>query len=216
MIQYAIERKTLIRVHVKINPKASVLNMNCCRALIVNLQKVFYNSQASVGDRQYTIILFISIIFFPTIRNYLNDREGAPLSFGRILAPHNAPPTIPKYFTILMTEMRDAIIFVGCWRPPNAPPSPDATILNYLNDREVAGIIFCRILAPPPMTPQYLTILMTERRGAIIFCRTLAPLNAPPDATILNYLYDREGGGAIFFCRILAPPPPFPRRHNTY
>ena len=68
-----------------------------------------------------------------------------------------------------MTEMRDAIIFVGCWRPPNAPPSPDATILNYLNDREVAGIIFCRILAPP---------------------------NAPPphDATILNYLNDREKG----------------------
>ena len=59
----------------KINPKASVLNMNCCRALIVNLQNVFYNSQASVGDRQYTIILFISIVFLPTIRNYLNDRE---------------------------------------------------------------------------------------------------------------------------------------------
>ena len=33
----------------------------------VNLQKVFYNSQASVGDRQYTIILFISIICLPTI-----------------------------------------------------------------------------------------------------------------------------------------------------
>ena len=40
IIQYAIERKTLF------NPKASVLNMNCCRALTVNLQKVFYNSQA--------------------------------------------------------------------------------------------------------------------------------------------------------------------------
>ena len=59
-----------------INPKASVLNMNCYRALIVNLQKVFSNSQASVGDRQYTIILmFISIIFLPTILNYFNDRE---------------------------------------------------------------------------------------------------------------------------------------------
>ena len=112
-----------------------------------------------------------------------------------------------------MTEMRDAIIFVGCWRPPNAPPpSPDATILNYLNDREVAGIIFCRILAPPnappPMTPQYLTILMTERRGAIIFCRTLAPLNAPPDATILNYLYDREGGAPFSFVGFWRPPSP--------
>ena len=30
--------ETLMRVHVKINPRASVLNMNCCRALIVNLQ----------------------------------------------------------------------------------------------------------------------------------------------------------------------------------
>ena len=67
-----MQRKTLIRVHVKINPKASVLKMNCCRALIINLQKVFYNSQASVGDRQYTIILFISIMFLPTILNYLN------------------------------------------------------------------------------------------------------------------------------------------------
>ena len=66
---------TLIRVRVKINPKASVLNMNCCHALIVNLQKVFYNSQASVGDRQYAIILFISITFLPTSLNYLNDRE---------------------------------------------------------------------------------------------------------------------------------------------
>ena len=72
---YALERKTLIRVHVKINPKASVLNMNCCRALTVNSQKVFYNSQASVGDRQYTIILIISIIFLPTVLNNLNDRE---------------------------------------------------------------------------------------------------------------------------------------------
>ena len=63
------------RVHVKINPKASVLNMNCCRALIVNLQKVFYNSQASVGDGQYTILLFISIILLPPILNCLNDRE---------------------------------------------------------------------------------------------------------------------------------------------
>ena len=80
-----------------------------------------------------------------TILYYLNDRKrGAPVSFRRILAPPRIrpqcpPPTIPKYFTILMTEMRDAIIFVGFWRPP-----------------------------PPPLTPQYLTILMTERGGAII------------------------------------------------
>ena len=61
----------LIRVHVKINPKTSVLNMNCCRALIINLQEVFYNSQASVGDRQYTIILFISIMFLAANCNIL-------------------------------------------------------------------------------------------------------------------------------------------------
>ena len=45
------------------------------RAMTVKLQKIVYNSQASVGDRQYTITLFISIIFLPTILIYLNDRE---------------------------------------------------------------------------------------------------------------------------------------------
>ena len=95
------------------------------RALTVNLQKVFYNSQASVGDRQYTIILFISIIFLPTILNYLlrqrkrerekereimrereiereRDRErgggGGAVIFCRILEPPNAPsPGPPQY-----------------------------------------------------------------------------------------------------------------------
>ena len=53
------------------------------------------------------------------------------------------PATIPKYFTILMTEMRDAIIFVGFWR--------------------------YSMPTPPPLTPQYLTILMKAReRGAMI------------------------------------------------
>ena len=79
-----------------INPKASVLNLNCCRALIVNLQKVFYNSQASVGDRQYTIILFISIIFLPQYLTILMTERGAPLSFCRILAP--PPPNAPPRF----------------------------------------------------------------------------------------------------------------------
>ena len=68
-----------------------------------------------------------------------------------------------------MTEMRDAIIFVGCWRPPNAPP--------------------------PPLTPQYLTILMTERWRALSFVGFWRPPMPPPhDATILNYLNDREKG----------------------
>ena len=46
-----------------------------CRALTVKLQKILYNTQASVGEMQYTIILFISNIFLPTIVIYLNDRE---------------------------------------------------------------------------------------------------------------------------------------------
>ena len=67
--------------------------------------------------------------------------------------------------------------------PPPHAPSPKATMLNHLNDREgrgAEGITFCWILAPPP----------------------------PPDATILNYLNDREGAPLSFvgFC----PPPPFP------
>ena len=71
----------------------------------------------------------------------------------------------------LMTGRGGAIIFVGFWRPAMSPP--------------------------PPLMPQYLTILMTERGYAIIFCKLLAPRNAPPpspDATILNYLNDRERG----------------------
>ena len=131
------------------------------------------------------------------------------------------PPTIPKYFTILMTEMRDAINFVGFWRsrppPPPMPPSPDATILNYLNDSEGGRhYLLYGFGAPPPQTPQYLTILMTERGGggAIIICRILASPNdpPPPDDTILNYLNDRERGAPL--CRILTPPPP-PLVQNT-
>ena len=164
IIQYAIERKTLIRVHVKINPKASVLNMNCCRALTVNLQKVFYNSQASLGDRQYIIILFISIRFLPTILYYLNDRDEGRYYFCRILAP--PPPLTPQYLTILMTERGRALYFVGFWRPPPQcpPPSHDATILNYLNDREGGAIFLCRILAPPPPSPDA-TILINDLNG---------------------------------------------------
>ena len=167
--------------------------MNCCRALIVNLQKVFYNSQASVGDRQYTIILFISIIFLPTILNYFNDRErGRHYHFvGFYRPPMPPPPTIPKYFTILMTEMRDSY-FCRILAPPNAPP--------------------------PPLTPKYLTILVTERGGAIVFCRILAPPNDPPPQTP-QYLtiLQTERGRALPLVGFWRPPmpPPLPRRHNT-
>ena len=78
-----------------------------CRALTVNLKKgifkiLFYNSHASVGDREYTIILFISIIF---CQQYM-------------------------YLTILMTERGGAIFFCGILAPPQCPPSLDATILK--------------------------------------------------------------------------------------
>ena len=57
----------------------------------------------------------------------------------RILAPPMPPPplTTPQYLTILMTERGSAIIFCRILAPPPLmPPSPDVTILNYLNDRE--------------------------------------------------------------------------------
>ena len=40
IIQYAIERKTLIRVYLNINSKASVLNMNCYYVTVVDCLKV--------------------------------------------------------------------------------------------------------------------------------------------------------------------------------
>ena len=126
--------------------------MNCC------LQKVLYDLQESVGDRQYTIILIISIIILFTILNYVIDRErsGAPL------------------------------FLVGFLRP-QCPP-PDATILNYFNDRDGGRQYFCRILAPPP--PH-------------------AFPSPSPGATILDYLNDRERGRHYLF-GILVPPPPNP------
>ena len=94
-----------------------------------------------------------------------------------------------------MTEMRDAI-FVGFWRysmPP--PPSADATIFNYLNER--------------------------EREGRHDLLKDFGAHQWPPlpDATILNYYYWQKGGGGgadITFCRMLAPlNAPLPQRHNT-
>ena len=83
--------------------------------------------------------------------------------------------------------MRGAIIFVGFWRTQIPPP--------------------------PPLTPQYLTILMTERerRAPLYFVGFWRPPNYAPhpqlDATILNYLIDREGR-ALPFVGFCPPPPP--------
>ena len=124
--------------------------------------------------------------------------------FCRILAPPNAPlpPLTPKYLTILMTERGGAIVFCRILAPPNDPPPPDATILNYLTDREGAGINFSRILAPPPPmpplppTPQYLTILMTERGAPLSYAGLCPPPFPRRHNTIRILMTVRGGGGA--------------------
>ena len=117
-------------------------------------------------------------------KNYLNDREGAgsAIIFCRILAPTNAPPPpTPQYLTILIRERGGAIIFCRILSPPNAPHP----------------------------TPQYLTILMTERGAPLSFVGFWRPsMPPPPDATILNYLNDRERGRYYLLWDFVAPPPP--------
>ena len=99
-----------------------------------------------------------------TPKYYLNDREGGRHCFWR--PPMTPPPQTPQYLIILQTERGRALPLVGFCAPQCPPPSPDATILNYLNDREGGAIILCRTLPPPPS----------------------------PDATILNDLNDSERG----------------------
>ena len=82
------------------------------------------------------------------------------------------------------------------------PPLPRHNY-NYLNDKERGGpLSFVRFWRfpmppPPPQTPQYLTILMTGKGGAIIILYDIGASQCPPpspDATIPNYLDDRESG----------------------
>ena len=112
--------------------------------------------------------------------------------------PPPPPPQMPQYLTILMTERGRHYVCMILALPMTPPPSHDATILKYLNDRERGVIIFAGFWRhppyPTPTTPQYLTILMTERGDTIIFCRILAPPQCPPSQ---------------------CPPPKLPRRHNT-
>ena len=49
-------------------------NSTCISTLPCTDHKLIEN-YLYVGDRQYTIILFISHTFLPTILNYLNDRK---------------------------------------------------------------------------------------------------------------------------------------------
>ena len=124
--------------------------------------------------------------------------------------PPSLDATILNYLSD--SERGAPLFFVGFWRP--SPPLPTPQYLTILMIERGGAIIFCRILAPPPMsppsqTPQYFTILMTEREGApVSFCRILAP-PPPHDSKILYYLNDRDEG-RYYFCRILAPPPPSP------
>ena len=112
----------------------------------------------------------------PKILYYFNERAEGRYYFCRILAP-----------------------------PPNAPPpSPEATMLNYLNDREgrgAEGITFCRILVPPPPDAAILNYL-NDREGAPLSFVGFCPPPFP-DATILNDINDRERGGAPISCKKL-------------
>ena len=77
-----------------------------------------------------------------TILIYLNDREGAPLSFvgfwrppPPMPPPPYTPPT-PQYLTILMTERGHHYVCM-ILAPPMPPPLPRRhNTYNYLNDRE--------------------------------------------------------------------------------
>ena len=101
----------------------------------------------SLRSVQYTIMLFISIIFLPTIINY---RERGHHYFCRILTPPPPPipplPTPHNLLTILMTERGAPLSFYAFGAHP-PPPTP---------------------MSLPLQTQQYLTILMTERRRVII------------------------------------------------
>ena len=75
---------------------------------------------------------------------YLNDRDEGRYYFCKILAP--PPPYATMLITMLINDRERGaqLFFVGfCPPPPNDPnsPPPDATILNYLNDRKRGGAI---------------------------------------------------------------------------
>ena len=66
----------------------------------------------------------------------MTEREGAPLSFFRILAPPMPPP--PLFQNDYYLNDRDEGRYYSCriLAPPNAPPpSPDATILMTVRGR---------------------------------------------------------------------------------
>ena len=68
---------------------------------------------------------------------YLNDRDEGRYYFCMIPAPPMPPPpsTDATILNHLGSERGTPLSVVGFWRPP-ITPLPDATILNYPNDRE--------------------------------------------------------------------------------
>ena len=107
-----------------------------------------------------------------------------------------------------MTERGGAIIFCRILEPAlmprkAPPPSPDATILNYLNDRErgrhnllydFSARINASQCAPSPDVTIFNYLNDRERGRHNLLCDFSAP---SPDVTILDYLDDREGGAII-------------------
>ena len=98
--------------------------MHC---MIANLQRVLYNSQASVDDTQYNHIVYKHYNFatqYLTI--YLIDSERGRHYFCRILAPPppNTPPPPPRRHNSQLSKITDregSINFVGFLAPLNAP-----------------------------------------------------------------------------------------------
>ena len=53
--------ETLIRVHVKINPKPSVLNMNCPYVTVVDCLKVAPRKQENTIKHKYFLLYILSL-----------------------------------------------------------------------------------------------------------------------------------------------------------
>ena len=114
------------RVHVKINPKSTVLNMNCYYVTVVDCIKVAprkFNTTAAVNLSNSTSISTLPCTDHK-LRKILYNSQASVGDSDR------------QYTIILFISNMFLLI-----------------ILNYLNDRGRGAIICCRILAPPHATP---------------------------------------------------------------
>ena len=108
------------------------------------------------------------------------------------------------------------------------PPSPDATILNYLNDRErgrhnilydFSARINASQCAPSPDVT-ILNYLNDRERGRHNLLYDFSASQCPPHQTsqYLTILMTGKGGAIIcvgFLRPLINALPPLPRRHNT-